>query len=206
MTIKSATFEVSSPNYKKCPQGNRPEYAFIGRSNVGKSSLINMLTGVKGLAKTSGRPGKTQLINHFLINQEWYLVDLPGYGYARTSKSAREQWSGMMRDYFLHREQLTNVYVLIDSRIPPQRIDLEFIHFLGTNGVPLCLVFTKTDKEKQREVMANIKAMKQALKETWDELPTMFLTSSLTGYGRDAVLGHIEAINASLSQPNTNQQ
>ena len=137
MTIKSATFTISSPNSRKCPQDDRPEYAFIGRSNVGKSSLINMLTGVKGLAKTSGRPGKTQLINHFLINNEWYLVDLPGYGYARTSKSSREGFSQMIRDYFLHREQLTNTYVLVDSRIPPQRIDLEFIEFLGTHGVPL---------------------------------------------------------------------
>lgn len=200
MKISSATFCVSSPNYKKCPDDGRPEYAFIGRSNVGKSSLINMLTGVKGLAKTSGKPGKTQLINHFLINNEWYLVDLPGYGYARTSKSSRSQWSTMMRDYFLRREELTNVFVLIDSRIPPQRIDLEFINFLGTNGVPLAIVFTKTDKEKQREVMANVKAMKQALSEMWDELPTMFLTSSLTGYGRDSLLDSIESINLTLKQ------
>ena len=199
MVIKSAEFCISSPDYKKCPQDGRPEYAFIGRSNVGKSSLINMLTGVKGLAKTSGRPGKTQLINHFLINKEWYLVDLPGYGYARTSKTSREKWSRMMRDYFLHREALTNVFVLIDSRIPPQRIDLEFLEFLGTNGVPLCIVYTKTDKEKQREVMANIKAMKAALKEQWEELPPMYLTSSLTGYGRDAVLDCIESINQSLT-------
>ncbi len=198
MVIKSAEFCISSPDYKKCPQDGRPEYAFIGRSNVGKSSLINMLTGVKGLAKTSGRPGKTQLINHFLINKEWYLVDLPGYGYAKTSKTSREKWGRMMRDYFLHREALTNVFVLIDSRIPPQRIDLEFIEFLGTNGVPLCIVYTKTDKEKQREVMANIKAMKAALKEQWEELPPMYLTSSLTGYGRDGVLDCIESINQTL--------
>lgn len=198
MNIRSASFCVSSPNYKKCPDDGRPEYAFIGRSNVGKSSLINMLTGVKGLAKTSGRPGKTQLINHFLINNEWYLVDLPGYGYARTSKTSREKWSAMMRDYFLHREALTNVFVLVDSRIPPQRIDLEFIEFLGTNGIPLAIVFTKTDKEKQREVMTNIKAMKVALSELWEELPPMFLTSSLTGYGRDALLDSIESINENL--------
>lgn len=201
MIIKSAEFCISSPNYKKCPQDGRPEYAFIGRSNVGKSSLINMLTGNKGLAKTSGRPGKTQLINHFLINGEWYLVDLPGYGYARTSKTSREKWSQMMRDYFLHREALTNVFVLVDSRIPPQRIDLEFVEFLGTNGVPLAIVFTKTDKEKQREVMANIKAMKAALKEQWEELPPMFLTSSMTGYGREGVLEYIENINQTLNQP-----
>ena len=165
MNIKSATFCVSSPNYRKCPDDRRPEYAFIGRSNVGKSSLINMLTGVKGLAKTSGRPGKTQLINHFLINNEWYLVDLPGYGYARTSKTSREKWSTMMRDYFLHREALTNVYVLIDSRIPPQRIDLEFITFLGANGIPLSIVFTKTDKEKQREVMTNPRSGQKFLRQ-----------------------------------------
>lgn len=200
MKISSAIFSISSPNYRKCPQDGRPEYAFIGRSNVGKSSLINMLTGVKGLAKTSGRPGKTQLINHFLINNEWYLVDLPGYGYARTSKSSREAWSSMIRDYFLHREQLTNTYVLVDSRLTPQRIDLEFISFLGQNGVPLTIVFTKTDKEKQREVMGNIKAMKLALGELWEELPPMLLTSSTTGYGRDALLDQIETINQSLKE------
>ncbi len=211
MKISSATFSISSPNYRKCPQDGRPEYAFIGRSNVGKSSLINMLTGVKGLAKTSGRPGKTQLINHFLVVSEveranhkevdeWYLVDLPGYGYARTSKSSREAWGTMIRDYFLHREQLTNTYVLVDSRLTPQRIDLEFISFLGQNGVPLTIVFTKTDKEKQREVMGNIKAMKQALGEIWEELPPMLLTSSATGYGRDALLEQIETINQSLKE------
>lgn len=198
MKISSAVFTVSSPNYRKCPQDGRPEYAFIGRSNVGKSSLINMLTSVKGLAKTSGRPGKTQLINHFLINNEWYLVDLPGYGYARTSKSSRDAWGTMMRDYFLHREELTNTYVLVDSRLKPQRIDLEFIAFLGQNGVPLTIVFTKTDKEKQREVMGNIKLMKQELEQMWEELPPMLLTSSATGYGRDALLDQIETINQSL--------
>ena len=198
MTIKTATFAISSPGFRKCPVDGKPEYAFIGRSNVGKSSLINMLTGVKGLAKTSGRPGKTQLINHFLINNEWYLVDLPGYGYARTSKSSREAWGTMIRDYFLKREALTNTYVLVDSRIPPQRIDLEFISFLGSNGVPLTIVFTKTDKEKQREVMGNIKMMKQALSELWEELPPMLLTSSLTGYGRETLLDQIEQINQGL--------
>ncbi len=200
MKISSAVFTVSSPNWRKCPQDGRPEYAFIGRSNVGKSSLINMLTGVKGLAKTSGRPGKTQLINHFLINNEWYLVDLPGYGYARTSKSSRDAWGTMMRDYFLHREELTNTYVLVDSRLKPQRIDLDFIEFLGQNGVPLTVVFTKTDKEKQREVMGNIKLMKQELGQMWEELPPMLLTSSATGYGRDALLDQIETINLSLKE------
>ena len=198
MKIKSAQFTVSSPSHAKCPKDGRPEYAFIGRSNVGKSSLINMLTGVKGLAKTSGRPGKTQLINHFLVNDEWYLVDLPGYGYARTSKTSREAWGAMIKGYFLNRKELVNTYVLIDSRIPPQRIDVEFIGFLGSNGVPLTIVFTKIDKESQREVMGNVRKMKQVLAEQWEELPPMLLTSSLTGYGRDALLEQIETINQSL--------
>ncbi len=199
MLIKKAEFVVSSPTWSKCPDSGLPEYAFVGRSNVGKSSLINMLTGVKGLAKTSGRPGKTQLINHFIINNEWYLVDLPGYGYARTSKSQREGFGQMIRDYFLRRTALTNTYVLIDSRIPPQRIDLEFINFLGLNGIPFTIVYTKTDKEKQREVMKNIKEMKAALSEQWEEMPPMVLTSSLTGYGRDTLLDSIERINQSLA-------
>lgn len=198
MIIKRAEFSISSPTWAKCPHDGLPEYAFIGRSNVGKSSLINMLTGVKGLAKTSGRPGKTQLINHFLINNEWYLVDLPGYGYARTSKSQREGFGQMIRSYFLKREELVNTYVLIDSRIPPQRIDLEFMEFLGLNGIPFTVVYTKTDKETQREVMSNIRKMKEVLKEQWEELPPMILTSSLTGYGRDALLDQIDTINQSL--------
>ena len=198
MIIKRAEFSISSPTWAKCPHDGLPEYAFIGRSNVGKSSLINMLTGVKGLAKTSGRPGKTQWINHFLINNEWYLVDLPGYGYARTSKSQREGFGQMIRSYFLKREELVNTYVLIDSRIPPQRIDLEFMEFLGLNGIPFTVVYTKTDKETQREVMSNIRKMKEALKEQWEELPPMILTSSLTGYGRDALLDQIDTINQSL--------
>lgn len=200
MIIKRAEFSISSPTWAKCPHDGLPEYAFIGRSNVGKSSLINMLTGVKGLAKTSGRPGKTQLINHFLINNEWYLVDLPGYGYARTSKSQREGFGQMIRSYFLKREELVNTYVLIDSRIPPQRIDLEFMEFLGLNGIPFTVVYTKTDKETQREVMSNIRKMKEALKEQWEELPPMILTSSLTGYGRDALLDQIDTINQSLDR------
>ena len=181
MIIKSATFVISNSDYRKCPSDGLPEYAFIGRSNVGKSSLINTLTGVKGLAKTSSRPGKTQLINHFLINKQWYLVDLPGYGYAKTSKSSRQHWQKMTEQYMLHREALTNVYVLVDSRIEPRPIDLEFINFLGANGIPLSIVFTKTDGEKQREVSANINRFKSALLQQWEELPDILLTSSSTG-------------------------
>ncbi|MBQ9545943.1 MAG: YihA family ribosome biogenesis GTP-binding protein [Bacteroidales bacterium] len=198
MDIKKATFVVSNSDYRKCPETALPEYAFIGRSNVGKSSLINMLTGVAGLAKTSGKPGKTQLINHFLINDSWYIVDLPGYGYAQTSKSEREKWLKMIRGYFLNRKQLTNVFVLIDSRIPPQAIDLEFINFLGTNGIPLSIVFTKTDKEKQREVMGNVTTFRQKLSETWEQLPYIILTSSATGYGRNKLLDYIDQINETL--------
>lgn len=198
MDIKKATFVVSNSDYRKCPETALPEYAFIGRSNVGKSSLINMLTGVAGLAKTSGKPGKTQLINHFLVNDSWYIVDLPGYGYAQTSKSEREKWLKMIRGYFLNRKQLTNVFVLIDSRIPPQAIDLEFINFLGTNGIPLSIVFTKTDKEKQREVMGNVTTFRQKLSETWEQLPYIILTSSATGYGRNKLLDYIDQINETL--------
>ena len=199
MIIKSATFVISNSDYRKCPSDGLPEYAFIGRSNVGKSSLINMLTGVKGLAKTSSRPGKTQLINHFLINKQWYLVDLPGYGYAQTSKQSRQHWQKMTEQYMLHRDALTNVYVLVDSRIEPRPIDLEFINFLGVHGIPLSIVFTKTDGEKQREVNANINRFKSALLEQWEELPDMLSTSAATGYGRDALLDHIENINNSLN-------
>ncbi len=198
MEIKKATFVVSNSDYRKCPDTGLPEYAFIGRSNVGKSSLINMLTNVKGLAKTSVKPGKTQLINHFLINNEWYLVDLPGYGYARTSKTSRERWQKMIVDYMLKREQLVNVFVLVDSRIPPQNIDVEFINFLGQNGVPLSIVFTKIDKQKQREVAATVNQYHHFLAEIWEELPEMFMTSSVTRYGRDVLLDRIAEINKTL--------
>ena len=199
MEIKKATFVVSNSDYRKCPDGNLPEYAFIGRSNVGKSSLINMLTGVKGLAKTSVKPGKTQLINHFLINGEWYLVDLPGYGYARTSKTSRERWQKMIVDYILKREQLVNVFVLVDSRIPPQNIDLEFINFLGQNGVPLSIVFTKIDKQKQSDVAATVNGYRNVLAETWEEMPEMLMTSSVTRYGREKLLARIDEINVMLN-------
>lgn len=209
MEIKSASFVVSNSDYSKCPAGNRPEYAFIGRSNVGKSSLINMLTKNKGLAKTSVRPGKTQLINHFLIVgeverdnrkvlDEWYLVDLPGYGYAKTSKKARAEWLTMIKEYFIHREQLVSTFVLIDSRIEPQKNDLEFISFLGRNGIPLSIVFTKVDKQNQRETALNVNAFKKALAEEWEELPQIFITSSVSGTGRSKILNFIEETNNEL--------
>ena len=200
MEVKSAEFVVSNSDYRKCPDSNLPEYAFIGRSNVGKSSLINMLTNNHGLAKTSVRPGKTQLINHFLINKQWHLVDLPGYGYARISKTAREKWLKMINNYFLNRTQLRNTFVLIDSRIEPQAIDLQFVNFLGENGVPLSIVFTKIDKQNQREVSRNVNAFKRALLEGWEELPEMFLTSSVTRYGRDKLLDRIDQINQMPTQ------
>ena len=200
MDIKTATFAVSNSTYKKCPKPDRPEYAFIGRSNVGKSSLINTLVGNKSLAKTGANPGKTQLRNHFVINNSWYLVDLPGYGYARISKTSREKWSKMIQDYLLYRENLMNVFLLIDSRIPPQTIDLDFINFLGANGIPFSIVFTKIDKGKQREVEANIAVFKKKLLETWDELPTIIKTSSVTQYGKDHVLDLIEEINGMFEQ------
>lgn len=203
MEVKNAVFVVSNSDYRKCPDTGKPEYAFIGRSNVGKSSLINMLTRNKGLAKTSVRPGKTQLINHFLINNEWYLVDLPGYGYARTSKTSRAAWQKMITEYLTGREPLVNTFVLIDSRIPPQKIDLEFISFLGRNGVPLAVVFTKVDKQNQSETARNVNTFKQALLEEWEELPTMLLTSSVSGTGRDKVLGFIEQCNALVNENKT---
>lgn len=205
MEVKKAVFVVSNTDYRKCPDTGLPEYAFIGRSNVGKSSLINMLSGNKGLAKTSVKPGKTQLINHFLINNEWYLVDLPGYGYAQTSKDSRSRWLKMINDYMLKREALVNVFVLVDSRIPPMKIDLEFINFLGTNGIPLTIVFTKIDKQNQREVAATVNRYRTVLSETWDELPQMILTSSVTRFGRDRLLQYIDDINQQLKSNETTQ-
>lgn len=200
MEVKSATFVISNSDWRKCPSDNRPEYAFIGRSNVGKSSLINMLTNNKSLAKTSVRPGKTQLINHFLINHEWYLVDLPGYGYAKIAKTARAEWMKMIKDYFANREQLVSTFVLIDSRIPPQKIDLDFISYLGVNGIPLSIVFTKVDKLKQRETALNVNAFKKALTEEWEELPPIFITSSVSGTGRSKILNYIEQTNNSIKE------
>ena len=170
MNIKSAEFKISNSDYRKCPDSRLPEYAFIGRSNVGKSSLINMLTGRKALAKTSATPGKTLLINHFLINGEWYIVDLPGYGFAKRSKESREQFSRMIQGYVLGREQMTNLFVLIDSRLKPQKIDLEFIQWLGEHGVPFSIVFTKMDKLGKVAGPAAVEEYKKELHKTWDEL------------------------------------
>jgi len=191
-------FVVSSPTVLQCPKPDRPEYAFIGRSNVGKSSLINMLMQRKGLAKTSATPGKTQLINHFTVDGSWYLVDLPGYGYAKVPKPLRQKLEKMIADYILQRKNLVNVFVLIDARHSPQVIDLEFMEWLGMSGIPFSMVFTKMDKLKAMERNANIKAYNDKMLETWDELPVQFLTSSETGDGRNEMLGYIQQLNSEL--------
>lgn len=198
MEIKTAEFVISAPTFTMCPDDNKPEYAFIGRSNVGKSSLINMLCRNKKLAKTSATPGKTLLINHFIINKEWYLVDLPGYGYAKRSKKEVAKLDQMIRGYILQREQMVNVFVLVDSRHEPQAIDLEFIDWLGQSGVPFAIVFTKTDKLSGGKVSQNIANYKKKLQETWEELPPMFLTSSESRQGRDELLDYIDSINQQL--------
>lgn len=195
MLINTAKFVISNVRADKCPSHDKPEYAFIGRSNVGKSSLINMLTGRSSLAMTSSTPGKTMLINHFLINDEWYIVDLPGYGYAQRNKAAREQLRSIIEDYILNREQLTNLFVLIDSRHAPQKIDMEFINWLGENGIPFSIVFTKTDKLSKAEERRNISDYCAQLLETWEELPPVFITSSEKGTGRDQLLDYIEQLN-----------
>jgi len=195
MDIHSSTYVISSPDLTKCPEPDRPEYAFIGRSNVGKSSLINMLTGNEKLAKTSGTPGKTQLINHFSINDEWYIVDLPGYGFAKVSQSQRKKWEKMIEDYLRKRENLVNVFVLIDSRHSPQKIDLEFVDKLRAWQVPFALVFTKADKESQRIVAANVKAFLEKMRQTWQFLPQHFVSSVIKRMGRDKILGVIGEMN-----------
>lgn len=205
MIIKQATFLISNTDFKKCPSPDKPEYAFIGRSNVGKSSLINMLTGSNNLAKVSAKPGKTRLINHFLINKEWYLVDLPGYGWAKISKSEREKWNIMVKDYLLKRENLQCIFVLIDSRIDPQEIDIEFIEWLGLNQVPFVLIFTKTDKQTQSKVQKTLAQFKNTLKEKWEELPEIFLTSSETKIGRDAILSFIDNVNKNYKEEQPQQ-
>lgn len=198
MIIHQASFSKSSPDYRQCPETKLPEYAFIGRSNVGKSSLINMITGHGKLAKISGTPGKTQLINHFLINDSWFLVDLPGYGFAKISKKIREKWQGMISNYLLHRENLVNTFVLIDSRHEPQKADLDFIRWFGENGLPFALVFTKTDKLGVNKLSSNLKAYEKKLMEEWDELPLSLVTSAKTKKGKDDVLGFIEEMNSSM--------
>lgn len=199
MEIKKAAFVISNTDVRKCPETKLPEYAFIGRSNVGKSSLINMLTGQKGLAMTSQKPGKTQLINHFIIDDSWYLVDLPGYGYARLGASNRESLRRIIETYILCREQLSSLFVLIDCRHEPQKIDLEFLQWLGENGIPFSIVFTKADKLSFSRLKENTEAYKQKLLETWEELPPVFITSSEKKTGKEELLDYIESINQTLA-------
>lgn len=226
MIIQSATYLISSPDYTKCPKPDRPEYAFIGRSNVGKSSLINMLCDNQKLAKTSSAPGKTQLINHFDIKSlpptpsggggaksstaksrevtPWYLVDLPGYGFAKVSQTQRKQWEKMIENYLRNRENLINVFVLIDSRHSPQKLDLEFLDQLGEWEIPFCLAFTKADKETQKEVSKNVKDFLNAMRKTWQFLPRHFVTSAEKKMGRDKMLDFIESCNIEAARPETN--
>ena len=198
MEIKKAEFTLSAPMESMCPKDNKPEYAFIGRSNVGKSSLINMLTNNKKLAKTSATPGKTLLINHFIINNEWYLVDLPGYGFAKRSKKEVARLEQMISGYILQREQLVNVFLLVDIRLEPQKIDLEFIQWLGDSSVPFAIVFTKADKLSASKCTQQVEAYKKVLLETWEELPPIFVTSAEKRQGRDEVLDYIDQINKGL--------
>ena len=197
MNIKSARFLVSNQNVQKCPASVKPEYAFIGRSNVGKSSLINMICSNSSLAKTSSTPGKTQLINHFIINDEWYLVDLPGYGYAKTSKSQREKFSDMITDYVQKRENLMCLFVLVDSRHKPQKIDLQFMEMLGNAGVPFAIAFTKTDKLGKEKAQLNVENYKKRLLEDWEETPPLFITSAEKKIGRDEILDFIDDVSKS---------
>ena len=199
MDIKKADFLMSNTRFEFLPNDNIPEYAFIGRSNVGKSSLINMLVQRKGVAKTSSVPGKTVAINHFIVNDAWYLVDLPGYGYAQHSKKQREQWRVMINNYITRRRNLVTTFVLVDARHEPQNNDLGFMEWLGENQVPFCIVFTKADKVSKAELDRNVEALKQRLLEDWEELPTMFVTSSEKKLGRDEVLAYIEQQNAEMA-------
>ena len=199
MKIKSADFIISNTDVAKCPKDRLPEYAFIGRSNVGKSSLINMLMDRKSLAKISGRPGKTQLINHFKINEKWFLVDLPGYGYAKVSKTKRKTFQSFIQDYFKKREQLVCTFVLIDSRHDPQKIDLDFMQFLGENQIPFCIAFTKADKLGSSKLNKQILSYKKKLLNTWETVPTSFITSSASGFGRDEFLKFIDGVNQDVA-------
>ena len=198
MEIKKAEFVISSPTVQQCPKDTKPEYAFIGRSNVGKSSLINMLCNHKGMAKTSATPGKTLLINHFIVNNEWYIVDLPGYGYAKQSKKVRAKLEQMISSYILQREQLINVFVLIDIRHDPQKVDLAFLHFLGSHEVPFAIVFTKADKLSQSKIKPTVQKYLATLQEEWEELPPYFITSAANKMGREDLLSYIESINKQL--------
>lgn len=200
MKIKSAEFVVSNSEVEKCPKNDLPEYAFIGRSNVGKSSLINMLTDRKNLAKTSGRPGKTQLINHFLINNNWHLVDLPGYGYARVSKSSKKKFQKFITNYFEQRKQLVSAFVLVDVRHKPQPIDLEFMQYMGESGIPFGIIFTKADKLKPKAIERQVEEYCQELIKTWEELPVYFVTSSSKSIGKDAVLEFIGSTNEEIER------
>ncbi|WP_314081163.1 ribosome biogenesis GTP-binding protein YihA/YsxC [Capnocytophaga gingivalis] len=198
MEIKQATFVVSNTQVAKCPTHKLPEYAFIGRSNVGKSSLINMLTNHKGLAKTSSKPGKTQLINHFLINKEWYLVDLPGYGYAKVSKQSKKTFQQFITDYFKKRRELVCAFVLVDIRHDPQKIDLEFMQWLGENAIPFAIVFTKADKLTEKQIQEHVASYSEILLQQWEEMPPYFITSSENRLGKEDLLSYIETINQSL--------
>lgn len=193
---------MSNSKVEHCPKDRLPEYAFIGRSNVGKSSLINMLMERKSLAKTSGRPGKTQLINHFLINKNWYLVDLPGYGYARVSKSVKKTFQKFITDYFQEREQMVLAFVLVDCRLEPQPIDLEFMEWMGENNIPFNIIFTKADKLKPMALERNVEAYSQKLLETWEHVPQYFVTSSTNSIGRDSVLEYIDKLNSEIGNSN----
>lgn len=200
MQITEAKFLISNTDIEKCPVPKLPEYAFIGRSNVGKSSLINMVTGKKNLAKTSATPGKTRLVNHFIINNKWYLVDLPGYGYAKVSKASKATWDKMIKDYLLGRKNLMTIFVLIDSRLEPQKNDLAFINWLGEKGVPFSIVFTKSDKLKKQQIIYSVEAYKKTLRKTWEELPPLFITSAEKKIGKDELLNYIEEINKTFDR------
>lgn len=200
MKIKQAEFVISNTDIDLCPKDRKPEYAFIGRSNVGKSSLINMITDHKKLAKTSGRPGKTQLINHFIINNEWYIVDLPGYGYAKVSKTSRASWEKFISEFLTKREELVNVFVLIDSRLEPQKIDMEFMNWCGQKQIPFSMVFTKIDKLSSTALQKNLAKYKKEMLKTWAELPPVFTSSATSKFGREKILNYIENINKAIAK------
>lgn len=201
MEIKDAKFLISQSDPSKCPKPDKPEYAFIGRSNVGKSSLINMLTRKKGLAKTSATPGKTQLINHFIVDNAWYLVDLPGYGYAKASKRSRESWGKMIRNYILNRKNLLTLFILIDCRLEPQAIDLSFVNWAGGRQIPIALVFTKSDKLSRQQLVYSVELFKKELRKNWEELPLMFITSAEKHSGRADILDYIQQVNSEFLPP-----